>query len=288
MSAPGTAYLHQATWTGIGAIALWTSLALLTRLAYQVPPLQLTAMAFAVSGGAGLAVLALRGRLSILRQIPVLGWVHGVGGLFLYHALYFAALTLAPAVEANLLNYLWPLLIVVFSCVLLGMRLRWTHLLGVALGFAGCMLLIGREAAFQTDAIPGYAAALGAATVWALYSVLSRWFTRVPTDALAGFCAVSALLAGGLHLGMETTVLPDWHVYAVILLIGAGPVGGAFFLWDIGMKAGDPRVLGTLAYATPVVSTLLLVAAGEATLTVWVGLAAVLVAAGGAWAARAG
>ncbi len=281
------AQTRRATLAGVGAIALWTSLALLTRLAHGIPPLQLTAMAFAVSGILGLAVLAARGRLAVLWQVRKLAWLHGVGGLFLYHALYFVALTLAPAVEANLLNYLWPLLIVLLSSALMGMRLRWPHVVGVGLGLVGCMLLVARGATFQVDFLPGYAAAVGAALVWALYSVLSRWFVHVPTDAVAGFCAASAVLAACLHLAMETTVLPGWGACGIALLIGAGPVGVAFFLWDIGMKGGDPRVLGTLAYATPVVSTLLLIVAGEATLTVWVILAALLVAAGGALAARA-
>jgi drug/metabolite transporter (DMT)-like permease len=281
---------RRSTAAGAVAIALWAVLAVLSRAASGVPPLQLTAMAFAVSGAGGLAWLALRGRLSDLRQ-PPLAWVHGVGGLFGYHALYFLALSRAPAAEANLINYTWPLLIVLFSALLLGLRLRPAHLLGVALGFGGCLLLLGRgtgDAAAAPGAWVGYAAAVGCALTWSLYSVLARRFASVPTTAVAGFCAATALLAGTAHVVTEASVAPTAIGWLAVLLLGIGPVGAAFFLWDAGMKRGDPRLLGTLAYATPVASTLLLCLAGQAPFSAATVLAALLVAAGGVLASRAG
>ncbi len=276
-----------ATLYGCGALALWAFLAVLARGAAGLPPLQLTAMGFAVAGVLGVAVVAARGRLGALAQPPLV-WSHGVGGLFGYHALYFAALSFAPAVEANLLNYLWPLLIVLLSAPLLGMRLRAGHLAGVVLGFAGCAVLLGGGARFPVQAWFGFACAIGAALIWALYSVLSKRLAAVPTEAVAGFCLASAVLAAVAHWVFEGTVWPDAQQAGAAVLLGLGPVGAAFFLWDRGMKAGDPRLLGTLAYAVPVASTLLLVAIGEAALD-WRLLAAVaLVVGGGFLAARAG
>jgi drug/metabolite transporter (DMT)-like permease len=278
--------MSNSTLAGIGALLLWAFLALLARMAAGVPALQLTAMAFAVGGVLALGVVAARGRLGALRQ-GKLAWAHGVGGLFGYHALYFAALALAPAVEANLLNYLWPLLIVLLSAPILGLRLGPRRLAGVALGFAGCALLVGAGASFPAGAALGFACAVGCAVVWAVYSVTSKRMAAVPTDALAGFCIATALLAGAAHLAFETTVVPDARQWLAVLLLGAGPLGAAFFLWDAGMKRGDPRLLGTLAYAVPVASTLLLVAAGEGALDWRVAAAAVLVAGGGLLAATA-
>jgi drug/metabolite transporter (DMT)-like permease len=278
--------MSNSTLAGIGALLLWAFLALLARMAGGVPALQLTAMAFAVGGALALGVVAARGRLGALRQGP-LAWAHGVGGLFGYHALYFAALALAPAVEANLLNYLWPLLIVLLSAPILGLRLGARRLAGVGLGFAGCALLVGAGASFPAGAALGFACAVGCAVVWAVYSVTSKRMAAVPTDALAGFCIATALLAGAAHLAFETTVMPDARQWLAVLLLGAGPLGAAFFLWDAGMKRGDPRLLGTLAYAVPVASTLLLVAAGEGGLDWRVAVAAALVAGGGLLAATA-
>jgi drug/metabolite transporter (DMT)-like permease len=273
-------------WAGCGALLLWAFLGVLARVAAGIPPLQLTAMGMAIGGGAALAVVAARGRLGLLHQ-GGLAWAHGVGGLFGYHALYFAALSLAPAVEANLLNYLWPLLIVLLAAPLLGLSLGPARLGGVALGFLGCMLLVGGGASFPPGALPGFACAAAGALVWALYSVTARRMSAVPTEAVAGFCLGAAALAAVAHLLFEPTVWPDARQALGILLLGLGPVGGAFFLWDDGMKRGDPRLLGTLAYAVPVVSTLLLLIGGEGEATWRVLAAAMLVAGGGMLAARA-
>ncbi|WP_424810442.1 DMT family transporter [Roseococcus sp. YIM B11640] len=273
----------SATFAGIGALVLWSVLALLSRLAAGVPPLQLTAMSFGVAGTLGLVVLALRGDLGALRQKPI-AWLHGIGGLFGYHALYFAALAYAPAVEANLLNYLWPLLIVLFAGPILGMRLGARRLTGVALGFAGCALLLGGGVNFPADAWFGFLCAVGCAVVWALYSVLAKRLSSVPTAAVVGFCAGAAMLALLAHLAVEPSVVPDGRQWVAALLLGLGPIGAAFFLWDIGMKRGDPRLLGTLAYAVPVASTLLLIATGEGRMG-WNVMAALALVVGGGWLA---
>ena len=279
--------MRPATLAGGGAIVLWAFLGLLSRAAAAIPPLQLTAMSFSVAAVLGLGVLLMRGRLGDLRQAP-LAWVHGVGGLFGFHALYFTALAWAPAAEANLINYSWPLLIVLFSAALLGLRLTARHVFGTVLGAAGCLLLLGGGARLTQGALPGYLAAVASAVTWATYSVLARrFFANVPTGAVAGFCAGSAVLAAASHLALEPTVAPDAQAWMAALAMGVGPVGGAFFLWDIGMKRGDPRLLGTLAYATPVASTLLLCAGGFAAFSAMLLASAVLVAAGGLVAARA-
>jgi drug/metabolite transporter (DMT)-like permease len=212
-----------------------------------------------------------------------------VGGLFGYHALYFLAFALAPAVEVNLINYLWPLLIVLLSAPIRGMRLGPARLAGVALGFAGCLLIVGPGAAFPPEAIPGFLAALGCAVVWSVYSVTAGTarLAAVPTEAVAGFCLATAALAAVLHLAFETTVAPSGGEWLAVLGLGLGPVGAAFFLWDVGMKRGDPRLLGTLAYGVPVASTVLLILAGAGELSLRVAAATLMVAGGGFIAARA-
>ena len=150
------------TLLGVGALLLWAFLALLSRGAAGLPPLQLTAMSFAVAALLSLGFVAWTGRLGALRQ-PPLAWAHGLAGIGGYHALYFAALGSAPAVEANLLNYSWPLLIVVLSGLVGGLRLGARRLLGVAMGAAGAALLLAGGAAFPAEAWAGFACALAAA-----------------------------------------------------------------------------------------------------------------------------
>lgn len=278
--------MKPATLCGAGAILLWSLLATGTKLLGRLPPLQVAALSFVCAALVTLGFVAARGRLAALRQKPS-AWALGLFGLAGYHAVYFAAFALAPAVEVNLLVYLWPLLIVLLSAPLLGTRLRPRHVLGGLLGFGGCVLAVGGSARFDTAHLAGYALAFAAAVNWGLYSVLSRRQAAVPTDAVAGFCAAAAVVLLALHVAFEDFVAPTPGEWALLAALGAGPLGAGFFLWDIGMKQGDVRLIGTLAYATPVLSTLALVLFGFAPLAWTVALAALLVAAGGLLAARA-
>jgi drug/metabolite transporter (DMT)-like permease len=280
---------RSATLIGLTAILMWSLLAVLTVATGTVPAFQLLAMTFAIGAVAASAGWIVRpGAVRALQQ-PALVWVVGVGGLFGYHALYFVALRLAPPAEAGLLNYLWPLLIVLFSALLPGERLLPHHLIGAALGLAGTVLLFaGRGGAgFEPAYLPGFAAALLAAFVWASYSVMSRHLKAVPTDAVAGFCLATALLATLVHLAVEATVWPATALqWLAIAALGIGPVGAAFYAWDIGMKRGDIRVLGAASYATPLLSTGFLILAGFAEPSPTLALAAALIAGGGLIAAK--
>ncbi|QCI64452.1 DMT family transporter [Phreatobacter stygius] len=282
---------RSATLLGFGAIGLWGLLALFTTASGQVPPFQLTAMTFAIGGAIGLGVVALRpGGLGLLAQSPVV-WFHGVAGLFGYHALYFTALRFAPPAEANLINYLWPLLIVLFSALLPGHRLRAHHLIGAALGLAGTVLIIagrgGLGSGFETAHLVGYLAAAACALVWSTYSVTARLLPQAPTEAVAGFCLAAAVLAGLGHLAFEPTVWPASSTeWLAILALGIGPVGAAFYLWDRGMKRGDIQVLGAASYAAPVLSTLALVVFGFARPSLALAGAVVLIVLGSLIASR--
>src|SRR6478752_7304524 len=256
---------RTATLIGLTAILMWSLLAVLTVATGKIPAFQLAAMTFAIGALVGFLTWVRRpDAISALRQPPV-AWAVGVGGLFGYHALYFLALRFAPPAEAGLLNYLWPLLIVLFSSLLPGERLALHHIAGAMLGLIGTVLLFAGNASFSASQMPGLIAAFVAAFVWSTYSVLSRRLKSVPTDAVAGFCAVTALLAVFVHALVEVTIWPDTALqWAAIIALGIGPVGAAFYAWDIGMKRGDIRVLGAASYATPLLSTSFLILAGFA------------------------
>jgi drug/metabolite transporter (DMT)-like permease len=280
---------RTATLIGLTAILMWSLLAVLTVATGKIPAFQLAAMTFAVGALVGSLTWVRRpDAISALRQPPV-AWAVGVGGLFGYHALYFLALRVAPPAEAGLLNYLWPLLIVLFSALLPGERLAPHHIVGAVLGLAGTVLLFAGSAGsgFAPGQVPGLIAAFVAAFVWAAYSVMSRKLKSIPTDAVAGFCFATAVLAAVVHGIAEVTVWPDTAAqWLAIAALGVGPVGAAFYAWDIGMKRGDIRVLGAASYATPLLSTAFLMVAGFAEPSVTIAIAAVLIAGGGLIAAR--
>ena len=278
-----------ATFIGLAAILMWSLLAALTVATGRIPPFQLLAMTFAIGACIGpLTWLWRPAAIRALRQRLVV-WVIGIGGLFGYHALYFLALRLAPPAEAGLLNYLWPLLIVLLSSLLPGERLAAHHIIGAVLGFAGTVMLFAGNggSGFNPAHVPGFIAAFVAAFVWAGYSVMSRKFAAVPTDAVAGFCLATALLATLCHVVLEPTIWPESATqWLAVIALGIGPVGLAFFAWDIGMKRGDIRVLGAASYATPLLSTAFLILAGFARPTASLAIAAALIAIGGLIAAK--
>lgn len=274
----------SATAIGFVAVLLWSLLALFTVGAGPVPPFQLTALCFLVGGLIGVADMVRRGMnpARVLAQ-PVRVWSLGVVGLFGYHFFYFTALQNAPPAEAGLIAYLWPLLIVLFSGLLPGERLGPAHVMGALAGLGGAALLIAERAAFgmQPGHLFGYGAALACALIWSGYSVLSRVAGEAPTHAVAGFCLVVAGLSALAHLGLEQTRWPDSALaWISVLGLGFGPVGLAFYVWDIGVKRGDIQLLGVTAYAAPLLSTLMLVAAGFAEATWRLALAAALITAG--------
>src|SRR6516165_9510556 len=279
---------RTATLIGLTAILMWSLLSVLTVATGRIPAFQLAAMTFAIGALVGFATWI--GRKDATRALaqPPIAWIVGVGGLFGYHALYFLSLRFAPPAEATLVNYLWPLLIVLFSSLLPGERLLLHHIIGAAFGLAGTVLLFaGNTGHFTSAEVPGLIAAFVAAFVWATYSVMSRRLKSVPTNAVAGFCLLTALLAALVHAFIETTVWPDTTTqWLAVALLGVGPVGAAFYAWDVGMKRGDIRVLGAASYATPLLSTAFLIATGFAKASVAIAIAVLLIAGGGLIAAR--
>lgn len=258
---------RRATLCGISAIGLWASLALFTTAANGIPPFELLAITFGIAGSVGCAWL-LRpggGGFSALRQPPAAAAL-AVAALLGYHALYFIAFSRAPAVEVNLVNYLWPLLIVVFTAFVPGVRVYPGQWAGTFLGLMGAALVVtrGHTLALEARHAIGYLAALGAALTWAAYSVLNRRFAAVPSTAIAGSCLAVGLLGALIHCAGEPWVAPTAWQWVAILALAAGPLGMAFWFWDRGTKQGDIVLLGTLSYAAPLLSTGLLLLAGRA------------------------
>ncbi|NIY73551.1 EamA family transporter [Marivivens donghaensis] len=283
--------MSKRTYTSIGFIAvlLWALLALFTVGSSPVPPIQLNAMTFAVGGLIGVVWLLATGSVGQLKSVPLHVYVIGTFGLAGYHFLYFSALRMAPAAEAGLIAYLWPLLIVLFSGMLPGEKLRPMHVLGAVMGFAGAAtIIVSGATSFDSAALPGYGLAFIAALFWSGYSVISRSFGKVPTASVVVFCLATSILSVPLHLLVEQTIWPaDTITWASIALLGIGPVGIAFFVWDVGVKKGDIQLLGVASYAAPVLSTAVLILAGIAAPSWTLLVAAILITSGAALAARA-
>ncbi|MCB6184125.1 DMT family transporter [Leeia sp. TBRC 13508] len=262
------------------AIILWGALAILGVSLSNVPPFLLTGASLLVGG-----VLT----LPYFKQwkLPLKTFLLGIYGLFGFHFLLFMALRYAPPIEANLINYLWPLLIVLLTPVFLpGMKLRSVHWIAAIAGAIGAVLAIsGGKAINWSGGGIGYLFAAMSATVWATYSLGIKRVSPFPTAAVGGICLLSAGLSLSCHLLFESTPNLSTQQWLLIGLLGIGPMGIAFYLWDWAMKHGDPRRIGVLANLTPVLSTILLHLYTGRTLTLYIAGAAILItgAAGMVW-----
>jgi drug/metabolite transporter (DMT)-like permease len=247
----------------LSAIALWSILAALGVSLSHVPPFLLTGIALLIGS---LIALPLSGfKISKWRvPLPTLGL--GVYGLFGFHLLLFIALRTAPAVEANLINYLWPLGIVVLSPLILpGFRLRPAHVGAAPLGFLGAAVaILGRgtnTGEFSGGFHTGHFFAFASAFVWATYSLGTRRVAHFDTSAVGSFAVVSGVLSLICHALFEPATALSSRDLLRVAILGLGPLGGAFFLWDAALKAGDPRRIGVFAFLTPLLSTVVIVLA---------------------------
>lgn len=278
-----------ATLIGFSAILMWSFLALFGTAAGPIPPFQLTMITFFIGGMTGVISWLWRPHAMKSLHQNWRVWIVGTFGLCVYHCLYFFAIQNAPPVEASLIAYLWPLLIVLFAALLPGEKLRAHHVAGAVLGLLGAVAIITKGGAIGlSDGLKsGHLYALACAFIWSGYSVISRRFGDVPTDVVAGFCLITAAVAGALHFATETTVWPvTTQQWLSILLLGLLPLGLGFFAWDYGCKKGDIMVLGASSYAAPLLSTLILIAAGFADYHWTIALACLMITAGAVIAAK--
>jgi drug/metabolite transporter (DMT)-like permease len=276
-------YTSNPTLLALAAIALWSSLAVLGTLLSHIPPFLLTGIALLVG-----SVPA----WPFFRQWRVSGsaLALGVYGLFGFHFFLFIALRHAPAVEANLVNYLWPLGIVLLAPVFLpGVRLSATHLIAACTGFLGAAIAILGDTLFESGLSGlvskgfawGYIPAALSAFVWASYSLMGKRMSLqgrgFPTAAIGLFGLVSGVLSLLCHALLEVPVTLSGSDWLLMTVMGLGPLGAAFFLWDAALKNGDARKIGILSYITPLASTVLLMVATGRPLTWGLGLATLLI-----------
>ena len=270
----------RADLLALGAIVLWASLATLATVLSNIPPLLLTGIGLVIGS---LISLPLSGFKLSAWKIPVKTLAVGVYGLFGYHLMLFIAIQTAPAVEANLLNYLWPLLIVILAPLFTkSLKLGARHIIAASAGFTGAAIAItsNGQAGLSFDFETGYLFALAAAVIWATYSLTTTKLPAFPTSAIGLFGLVAGLLAIGAHFVLEEPATISASNWWLLILLGLGPLGASFYFWDAALKIGDPRRIGLLAFLTPLLSTALLVLVSGRVLSWQLAIATALIVGG--------
>ena len=247
----------------LGAIVLWSSLASLASLIPNVPVFLKTGVGLLI--GSVIALPLARFQIKQLAVKPKI-LLLGVYGLFGYHAALFIALSTSPSVQANLVNYLWPLLIVLLAPLFSKkVKLNLRVVIGGLMGFIGASLAILSGSSSDGLFYSGYLFAFMAAIVWSTYSLATNRIGSFPTPAVGLFALVSGILSIAMHFVFETQVSLTSFDWMILVLLGLGPLGAAFYLWDYAIKRSNPQEIGLLSFLTPLLSTgFLLVITGQA------------------------
>lgn len=284
----------MATIYGVLAIVLWGALALLGVNTKAIPAFQLLFMCFLISASLMFIRRFLIGHPLFCKPAMTLPqWLFGTGALFGFHFCYFIALKHAPAIEVSLICYFWPMLL---AMLVAGKATRLRALAGGICGFIGIGFIILGDAgiSFNAEFVLGYALAGICALIWSSYS----WYLSKSSgelDDIGWLSLAVALLSLAVHFCLESplsgelmanqSVISQWQFdgkqWLGIILLGLGPVGGAFYLWDLGLKKGNKQLLASMSFCSPLISSVLLALAGDNTWSVNIFIALALILLGG-------
>ncbi len=269
------------------AIVLWGTLAAVVGDALAgVGPFRLLFWSFAFAAPTLVAAEVAQGRrvVDVLRPTTALVAL-GLWGILGYHAFFYVALQRAPIVEANLLNYLWPLFMVLLAPVLARERLTPTAVVGALTGFAGAVLIVtqGKAIVPARAHLVGYACAFVAALAWSSFSVLLKRMGAQAEGRMPLFMVASLIGAAALALTEEGGLAPPPpRALLACAFLGVFPLGLAFVAWGKAMATGSAAKIGALSYLDPLLSTLLLALVLRAPITQATALGMVLIVVGAA------
>lgn len=270
------------TTIGCGALLVWSMYAwVVSELLTHLPVFQTLFIMFGVSFLAMSFRIALTQRWAILKQ-PLFIWVVGVVGVCGSDIAYVTAVKYAPPAHVDFIDYLWPFLVIIFSGFLPKEKFTVQHSIAGLLGFLGVFLLItGGQGTngLEKGHFLGYLFAFLAAVIWSLYTLINRWQKETPIEMVGMYCGIGSFLALILHLRFETWIMPTLKESCLVGILGLSS-GVAYLLWSYGTRKGNLKLLGILAYFTPVLSMGLLVLSGKEPMSYALVFACVLVVLG--------
>lgn len=253
---------YLATLTGYGALLMWSCYALMVTFLNDIPTFELLTIVF-LGGFLIMAVrLTIRGEWNKIKQ-PWLIWLVGIGGIIGNDMANIAALKAAPPIQVTLINYLWPMLVVVLASFLPTEHFTKKHFISSIIGLMGIYILVTHGqglAGFNWTYLKGYVLAFSGSLIWAIYCVISRYHSQTPIEMLGMYFGVGVIISLISHFSYENTIFPSslqWLILAAMVLTTSGV---AYYCWDYGCKKGDVKLLSILTYGNPVISTLVLIA----------------------------
>ena len=203
-----------------------------------------------------LLAVNLRGGLRNLsaEKIFTASWL-GFLGLFLYSAFFYYGLDRLTSQEACILNYLWPLMIVLFSCPILGEPLTRRKLLAVGMSFAGVVLVMFGGIDFSTEKIFGALSCVVAAACYGLFSVLNKKIRLEQKFAMMIIWATTAICSFVSGYFWEVWTLPTLGQFIGLIWLGVMIDAVAYLTWALALeKTSNTARTANLAYLVPILA----------------------------------
>lgn len=268
-----------ATAVGYSGLLMWSCYALLVSAMKGVPTFEMLTIIFLCGFIAIASRLTIRGEWYKIKQ-PVIVWVVGVVGILGNDFTTIAAFKAAPPVQVELINYLWPMMVVLFASFLPGERFTTKHFLSAFIGLYGAYILMTHDhglAGFHWNYLTGYILAFAGGVIWALYCLISRFYSKTPLDMLGMYFGIGAVVSFMCHWRYEVTVMPSMGQFVVLAIMALTTSGLAYFCWDFGCKNGNVKLLSILTYGNPILSAILLIIFTTAHYSNYLAIAAALV-----------
>jgi len=284
LSLPPLGPKARAASLALGAVLLWATWPTLATWAQPAPPFLIFALGSAVGFAVSLALASARGEARTFLRIPPRTLLLVAGGLLVNNVLYLMAMPRIGPAEANVVSYLWPILLVLIASRMDRSRITRGQWLGIATAFAGASLAIGPSFARGFDPL-GVLLAFASGLTFAVYAAIRSRATET-RDVIGPSMGLMTLLAMGLHLAFETTPQLAWQQLLAIAAIGVLPLTLSNALWDMASRTGQLATISGLAYLTPLVGLLLLALFGAATVSWGTAAGAGLIVAGALAASR--
>ncbi len=252
--------MNMAILYGMGAVLIWSTLAAVVKsVVTSIPNLEALAVSSLIAF-LTLFLLNLRsGRLKMLRQYTSRQFLHMIGlgliGMYLYSAFYYLGLSQLSSQEACILNYLWPIMLVFFSVVLLHERMTVLKLLAMICSFAGVVILSAGGGNVGSNHLLGIFGCVSAAALYGLFCALNK---KAGYDEMISMMVI--WLATAAASAVSGLVLEKWvpiigKQWIGVLWNGVMVNALAYLFWALALKnSTNTAATANLAYLTPVLS----------------------------------
>lgn len=243
-----------------GAILLWSTVATVVKL--LLGGLDSFQVLFVSSLFAALSLLiinALSGRLKLLRDYHPADYLKTVlcclPGTLLYYIFYYTGTSMMLASQAFIVNYLWPIMSVIFACVILRERLTFVKVVAILLSFAGVIIVIGEDLfTFNPGTLLGALCCILGAVSYGVFTALNQKSSYDKTVSLMIAYFATFIITGVICLFSVGLPVLDFGEVLGLLWNGAFAIGIANMLWMLALGAKDTAKISNLAYLTPFIS----------------------------------